>query len=81
MFLPREDGTEGVESAHHPFTAPKPDDLDLVYADPLKVCDRMERALLSEDISGASTQSVELHDQVLVTAYLPPYEVRLFQGM
>jgi aspartyl-tRNA synthetase len=29
---------EGLESAHHPFTAPHPDDVDLIKSHPEKVC-------------------------------------------
>ncbi|GAB1607800.1 aspartate--tRNA ligase, mitochondrial-like [Argonauta hians] len=36
LFLPREDG-DGLESAHHPFTAPVPQDVELLYTDPVKV--------------------------------------------
>lgn len=37
LFLPKEDGSEGLESAHHPFTAPHPDDTHLIYHSPQKV--------------------------------------------
>ncbi|XP_071097785.1 aspartate--tRNA ligase, mitochondrial-like [Haliotis cracherodii] len=37
LFLPREDGEEGVESAHHPFTAPHKEDEHLLYTHPEKV--------------------------------------------
>jgi aspartyl-tRNA synthetase len=37
LFLPKEDGSGGLESAHHPFTAPHPDDIDIVYMEPEKV--------------------------------------------
>ena len=40
VFLPREEGEDrpgNLESAHHPFTQPHPDDLHLVYTEPLKV--------------------------------------------
>ncbi|KAK3597214.1 hypothetical protein CHS0354_003719 [Potamilus streckersoni] len=36
LFLPKEDGS-GLESAHHPFTAPRPDDIDLLNTHPEKV--------------------------------------------
>ena len=31
------DSCEGLESAHHPFTAPHPDDLELLYTNPSAV--------------------------------------------
>ena len=33
LFLPREDGSPGLECAHHPFTAPHPEDEQLVYGE------------------------------------------------
>lgn len=36
LFLPAETGT-GMESAHHPFTAPHPDDAHLLTSSPLDV--------------------------------------------
>ena len=40
MFL------SGLESAHHPFTAPHPADTDLVYTDPPAVSDALTLAIL-----------------------------------
>lgn len=31
------ENSSALESAHHPFTQPHPEDLDLLYANPLKV--------------------------------------------
>lgn len=38
LFLPKEDGGGQLESAHHPFTAALPEDKELLYTDPRKVC-------------------------------------------
>ncbi|KAM9324711.1 aspartate--tRNA ligase, mitochondrial [Gastrophryne carolinensis] len=37
LFLPKDDNPEELESAHHPFTAPHPEDVDLLYTEPAKV--------------------------------------------
>ncbi|CAM4590919.1 unnamed protein product [Leuciscus chuanchicus] len=37
LFLPKEDDPEMLESAHHPFTAPVPEDVHLLYTQPHNV--------------------------------------------
>ncbi|XP_030631353.1 aspartate--tRNA ligase, mitochondrial [Chanos chanos] len=37
LFLPKEDAPDELESAHHPFTAPVPEDAHLLYTQPHKV--------------------------------------------
>lgn len=37
LFLPKEENPTELESAHHPFTAPHPSDVSLLYSDPRKV--------------------------------------------
>ncbi|XP_063076312.1 aspartate--tRNA ligase, mitochondrial [Engraulis encrasicolus] len=37
LFLPSEDDPDQLESAHHPFTAPVPEDTHLLYSEPHKV--------------------------------------------
>uniref|UniRef100_A0A667YI30 Aspartyl-tRNA synthetase 2, mitochondrial n=1 Tax=Myripristis murdjan TaxID=586833 RepID=A0A667YI30_9TELE len=37
LFLPKEEDPEQLESAHHPFTAPVPEDAELLYTEPHRV--------------------------------------------
>lgn len=37
LFLPKEEDPDQLESAHHPFTAPLPEDAHLLYSLPHKV--------------------------------------------
>ncbi|XP_053294655.1 aspartate--tRNA ligase, mitochondrial [Pleuronectes platessa] len=37
LFLPKEDEPDKLESAHHPFTAPLPEHVELLYTEPHKV--------------------------------------------
>lgn len=37
LFLPKEENPRELESAHHPFTAPHPSDIHLLYTEPEKV--------------------------------------------
>uniref|UniRef100_A0A8C5R8P6 Aspartyl-tRNA synthetase 2, mitochondrial n=1 Tax=Leptobrachium leishanense TaxID=445787 RepID=A0A8C5R8P6_9ANUR len=37
LFLPKEDNAQEMESAHHPFTAPHPEDMGLLSTEPEKV--------------------------------------------
>nr|BAB14197.1 unnamed protein product [Homo sapiens] len=36
LFLPKEENPRELESAHHPFTAPHPSDIHLLYTEPKK---------------------------------------------
>ncbi|XP_078606517.1 aspartate--tRNA ligase, mitochondrial-like [Branchiostoma floridae x Branchiostoma japonicum] len=62
LFVPKEDGS-GLESAHHPFTAPHPDDSDLVYSHPHKVrSQHYDLVLNGNEIAGGS---IRIHDAEL----------------
>ncbi|XP_032815019.1 aspartate--tRNA ligase, mitochondrial isoform X1 [Petromyzon marinus] len=65
LFLPREeDSSSGsLESAHHPFTAPHPDDADLIYARPQDVRGQhYDLVLNGSEIGGGS---IRIHDAAL----------------
>lgn len=64
MFLPAEgESPTGLESAHHPFTQPHPDDVDLVYTEPLKVRGlHYDLVLNGFEIGGGS---IRIHDPEL----------------
>ncbi|GFX58679.1 aspartate--tRNA ligase, mitochondrial [Trichonephila clavipes] len=58
LFLQNEDGI--LESAHHPFTAPHADDIDLVYSNPCKARSlHYDLVLNGQEIGGGS---IRIHD-------------------
>ncbi|KAK2145149.1 hypothetical protein LSH36_699g02017 [Paralvinella palmiformis] len=60
MFLPREDGQPGLESAHHPFTSPHPDDVFLIYTKPeVARSQHYDLVLNGSEIGGGS---IRIHD-------------------
>ncbi|ELU14533.1 hypothetical protein CAPTEDRAFT_155791 [Capitella teleta] len=60
LFLPKEDGSEGLESAHHPFTAPHPDDLELVHKQPENArSQHYDLVLNGQEVGGGS---IRIHD-------------------
>ncbi|KFM69657.1 Aspartate--tRNA ligase, mitochondrial, partial [Stegodyphus mimosarum] len=64
LFLQNEKGS--LESAHHPFTAPYPNDIDLIYFDPCKArAQHYDLVLNGQEIGGGS---IRIHD-----AYLQKY--------
>ncbi|XP_041371300.1 aspartate--tRNA ligase, mitochondrial-like isoform X2 [Gigantopelta aegis] len=63
LFLPREDGADGLESAHHPFTAPHPDDVDVIYTHPEMVrSQHYDLVLNGNEIGGGS---IRIHNSDL----------------
>ncbi|KAJ6224126.1 hypothetical protein RDWZM_002671 [Blomia tropicalis] len=59
LFLPNEE-TNQLESSHHPFTAPKPSQSDLVYTDPSKVIGQnFDLVINGHEIGGGSIRIVD----------------------
>ncbi|NWY06389.1 SYDM protein, partial [Nothoprocta ornata] len=63
LFLPKEENPTELESAHHPFTAPHPSDMDLLYSDPAKVrSQHYDLVLNGNEIGGGS---IRIHNAEL----------------
>ncbi|KAM3915583.1 aspartate--tRNA ligase, mitochondrial [Leptodactylus fuscus] len=60
LFLPKEESPEELESAHHPFTAPHPDDMELLNTDPAKVRGQHYDLVLNGNEVGGG--SVRIHN-------------------
>ncbi|XP_029474814.1 aspartate--tRNA ligase, mitochondrial isoform X2 [Rhinatrema bivittatum] len=63
LFLPREDNWEELESAHHPFTAPHPDDASLLHTEPRKVRGQHYDLVLNGNEVGGG--SIRIHNSEL----------------
>lgn len=66
LFLPKEEEPGQLESAHHPFTAPVPEDTHLLYSTPLKVRGQhYDLVLNGSEVGGGSIRihqaSLQLH--------------------
>uniref|UniRef100_A0A8C4QJJ0 Aspartyl-tRNA synthetase 2, mitochondrial n=1 Tax=Eptatretus burgeri TaxID=7764 RepID=A0A8C4QJJ0_EPTBU len=63
LFLPRKDNPTLLESAHHPFTAPHPDDAHLIYTQPQKArSQHYDLVLNGSEVGGGS---VRIHNSQL----------------
>ncbi|XP_064576540.1 aspartate--tRNA ligase, mitochondrial isoform X2 [Zonotrichia leucophrys gambelii] len=55
LFLPKAENPTELESAHHPFTAPHPSDVSLLYSDPTKVrSQHYDLVLNGNEVGGGS---------------------------
>ncbi|XP_032147235.1 aspartate--tRNA ligase, mitochondrial isoform X4 [Sapajus apella] len=70
LFLPKEENPRELESAHHPFTAPHPSDIHLLYTEPKKVrSQHYDLVLNGNEIGGGSIRihNAELQRYILAT--------------
>lgn len=70
LFLPKEEEPGKLEAAHHPFTAPHPRDLHLLYTEPEKVrSQHYDLVLNGSEIGGGSIRihNAELQRYILAT--------------
>lgn len=67
LFLPKEEKPEELESAHHPFTAPQPEDRDLLFTEPHKVRGQhYDLVLNGSEIGGGSIRIHKSSEQLHV---------------
>ncbi|XP_051944787.1 aspartate--tRNA ligase, mitochondrial isoform X2 [Hippocampus zosterae] len=67
LFLPKKDEPERLESAHHPFTAPAPEDTPLLYTQPEKVRGQHYDLVLNGcEIGGGSVRIHKASEQLHV---------------
>ncbi|XP_068842297.1 aspartate--tRNA ligase, mitochondrial isoform X2 [Capricornis sumatraensis] len=70
LFLPKEENPQELESAHHPFTAPHPNDIHLLYTEPHKVrSQHYDLVLNGNEIGGGSIRihNSEIQHYILAT--------------
>ncbi|XP_038527235.1 aspartate--tRNA ligase, mitochondrial isoform X2 [Canis lupus baileyi] len=82
LFLPKEENPEKLESAHHPFTAPHPSDVQLLYSEPEKVrSQHYDLVLNGNEIGGGSIRIHDAELQRYILAELLKEDVKLLSHL
>ncbi|XP_028720293.1 aspartate--tRNA ligase, mitochondrial isoform X1 [Peromyscus leucopus] len=82
LFLPKEDSPTELESAHHPFTAPQPSDIHLLYTEPQKVRGQhYDLVLNGNEIGGGSIRIHDAQLQRYILATLLKEDVKLLSHL
>ncbi|XP_013970654.1 aspartate--tRNA ligase, mitochondrial isoform X2 [Canis lupus familiaris] len=82
LFLPKEEKPEKLESAHHPFTAPHPSDVQLLYSEPEKVrSQHYDLVLNGNEIGGGSIRIHDAELQRYILAELLKEDVKLLSHL
>lgn len=82
LFLPKEENPMELESAHHPFTAPHPGDIHLLYTEPEKVrSQHYDLVLNGSEIGGGSIRIHDAELQHYILATLLKEDVKLLSHL
>uniref|UniRef100_A0A671FA30 Aspartyl-tRNA synthetase 2, mitochondrial n=1 Tax=Rhinolophus ferrumequinum TaxID=59479 RepID=A0A671FA30_RHIFE len=82
LFLPKEENPGELESAHHPFTAPHPSDIHLLYTEPEKArSQHYDLVLNGSEIGGGSIRIHEARLQHHVLEAVLKEDVKLLSHL
>ncbi|XP_072504685.1 aspartate--tRNA ligase, mitochondrial isoform X2 [Notamacropus eugenii] len=82
LFLPKEEDPTELESAHHPFTAPHPSDIHLLYTEPEKVrSQHYDLVLNGSEIGGGSIRIHNAEQQQYVLETVLKEDVKLLSHL
>ncbi|XP_062961547.1 aspartate--tRNA ligase, mitochondrial isoform X2 [Cynocephalus volans] len=82
LFFPKEENPGELESAHHPFTAPHPSDIHLLYTEPEKVrSQHYDLVLNGSEIGGGSIRIHDAELQRYILATLLKEDVKLLSHL
>ncbi|XP_008576493.1 PREDICTED: aspartate--tRNA ligase, mitochondrial isoform X2 [Galeopterus variegatus] len=82
LFFPKEENPAELESAHHPFTAPHPSDIHLLYTEPEKVrSQHYDLVLNGSEIGGGSIRIHDAELQRYILATLLKEDVKLLSHL